>query len=76
MLIQAIVDQTKRMNLPGDVLALFLVAVVLFILTPRKNSVLKQILVLTSSLYSRYLIGDTSEPALSLITDPVQQDLE
>ena len=36
MLIQALVDQTERMHLLGDIPALFLMAVVLLILVPRK----------------------------------------
>jgi len=36
MLVQALVDETDRMNLMGDVPALFLVAIVLGILMPRK----------------------------------------
>ena len=37
MLVQAIVDETDRMNLIGDVPALFLVAIVLGYLMPRKR---------------------------------------
>jgi hypothetical protein len=37
MAIQAIVDSTERINLIGDVLALFAVAVVLAILMPREK---------------------------------------
>jgi len=37
MAIQAIVDSTERMNLAGDVLALFAVAFVLAILMPREK---------------------------------------
>jgi hypothetical protein len=37
MAIQAIVDSTERINLIGDVLALFAVAVVLGILMPREK---------------------------------------
>jgi hypothetical protein len=36
MLVQAIVDETERMNLVGDIPALFLVAAVFWYLTPRK----------------------------------------
>ena len=36
MAVQAIVDPAERGHLPGDVAALFLVAVVLGVLTPRK----------------------------------------
>jgi len=36
MLVQAIVDETERANLLGDVPALFLVAIVLWYLMPRK----------------------------------------
>ena len=39
MAIQAIVDSTERINLVGDVLALFAVAIVLGILTPREKKV-------------------------------------
>lgn len=39
MAIQAIVDSTEQINLIGDVLALFAVAVVLGILMPRKETV-------------------------------------
>jgi hypothetical protein len=35
MLIQAIVDKTDRINLLGDIPALFLVAIVLWYLMPR-----------------------------------------
>ncbi len=38
MLVQALVDDTERKNLVGDVPALFLVAIVLWILLPRKAS--------------------------------------
>ena len=38
MLIQAIVDETDRMNLVGDVPALFIVAGVLWWLTPRRST--------------------------------------
>jgi len=37
MLIQAIVDETERANLLGDVAGLFLVAVVLLYLAPRRS---------------------------------------
>jgi len=37
MLVQAIVDQNERANLLGDVPALFLVAIVLWILVPKKR---------------------------------------
>jgi hypothetical protein len=37
MLVQAIVDETERANLLGDVPALFLVAIVLWYLMPRKT---------------------------------------
>lgn len=37
MLVQAIVDETERANLLGDVSALFLVAVVLWYLMPKKT---------------------------------------
>ena len=37
MLVQAIVDETERMNLLGDVPALFLVAIVLAYLMPREK---------------------------------------
>ena len=37
MLIQAIVDETDRINLLGDVPALFLVAIVLWYLMPKKS---------------------------------------
>ncbi len=37
MMVQAIVDDTERMNLVGDVPALFLVAIVLGYLMPRKS---------------------------------------
>ncbi len=36
MLVQAIVDETERTHILGDVLALFLVAIVLWILMPKK----------------------------------------
>jgi hypothetical protein len=36
MLVQAIVDETERANLMGDVAALFLVAIVLWYLMPKK----------------------------------------
>jgi len=36
MLVQAIVDETERANLMGDIPALFLVAAVLWYLMPRK----------------------------------------
>jgi lipid-A-disaccharide synthase-like uncharacterized protein len=36
MLVQAIVDETDRINLLGDVPALFLVAIVLWYLMPKK----------------------------------------
>jgi len=36
MLVQAIVDETERANLLGDVAALFLVAIVLWYLMPKK----------------------------------------
>ena len=39
MLVQAIVDETERTNLVGDVPALFLVAAVLWILMPKKGDV-------------------------------------
>ncbi len=38
MLVQALVDDAERENLVGDVPALFLVAIVLWILLPRKAS--------------------------------------
>lgn len=38
MLVQAIVDETEHANLMGDIPALFLVAIVLWILTPRRSS--------------------------------------
>jgi len=38
MAVQAIVDSTERMNLVGDVLALFAVAIVLTILMPRAKT--------------------------------------
>lgn len=38
MLVQAIVDETERVNLLGDVPALFLVAIVLWYLMPKSNS--------------------------------------
>ena len=37
MAIQAIVDSSERMNLAGDVLALFAVAIVLAVLMPREK---------------------------------------
>ncbi len=37
MLVQAIVDETERANLLGDVPALFLVAIVLWYLMPKKD---------------------------------------
>jgi hypothetical protein len=37
MLVQALVDETERANLLGDVPALFLVAAVLWVLMPRKG---------------------------------------
>jgi hypothetical protein len=37
MLVQALVDETERANLLGDVPALFLVAAVLWVLMPRKR---------------------------------------
>lgn len=37
MLVQAIVDETERANLLGDIPALFLVAIVLWYLMPRKS---------------------------------------
>lgn len=37
MLVQAIVDETERANLLGDVSALFLVAIVLWYLMPKKT---------------------------------------
>jgi hypothetical protein len=37
MLVQALVDETERANLLGDVPALFLVAIVLWALMPRKG---------------------------------------
>ena len=36
MFVQAIVDETERMNLLGDIPALFLVAFILWFLTPRR----------------------------------------
>lgn len=39
MLVQAIVDETDRANLVGDVPALFLVAIVLWYLTPKKSEI-------------------------------------
>jgi hypothetical protein len=36
MLVQAIVDETDRMNLVGDVPALFIVALILWYLTPKR----------------------------------------
>ena len=38
MLIQAIVDESERMNLAGDIPALFLVAIVLAYLMPRERA--------------------------------------
>ena len=38
MLVQAIVDETDRINLLGDVPAVFLVAIVLWVLMPRSKS--------------------------------------
>ena len=38
MLVQALVDETERMNLLGDIPALFLVAIVLAYLMPRKKA--------------------------------------
>ncbi|MBY6189461.1 hypothetical protein KUV22_03430 [Microbulbifer agarilyticus] len=38
MLVQALVDETERANLLGDVPALFLVAVVLWYLMPKRHS--------------------------------------
>ena len=38
MLVQAIVDTTERPNLVGDIPALFLVAIVLWILMPKKKA--------------------------------------
>jgi len=38
MLVQAIVDETERANLVGDIPALFLVAAVFWYLTPRKTA--------------------------------------
>ncbi len=38
MLVQAIVDETERVNLLGDVPALFLVAIVLWYLMPKSKS--------------------------------------
>jgi hypothetical protein len=43
MAIQAIVDSTERINLIGDVLALFAVAVVLGILMPREEKLADQV---------------------------------
>ena len=37
MLVQAIVDENERANLLGDIPALFLVAIVLWVLVPRKR---------------------------------------
>jgi hypothetical protein len=37
MLVQAIVDENERVNLLGDVPALFLVAIVLWVLVPQKR---------------------------------------
>ncbi len=39
MLVQALVDETERSNLAGDVPTLFLIAVVLWVLLPRKAAV-------------------------------------
>ena len=39
MLVQALVDETEHANLMGDIPALFLVAIVLWILTPRRSSI-------------------------------------
>jgi len=39
MLVQAIVDETERVNLLGDIPALFLVAVVLWYLMPKRTEV-------------------------------------
>ena len=39
MLVQALVDENERWNLVGDVPALFLIAIVLGVLLPRKNAV-------------------------------------
>ncbi len=41
MLAQAIVDPTERANLLGDIPALFLVAIVLWYLMPKKSTALK-----------------------------------
>jgi hypothetical protein len=37
MLVQAVIDETDRTNLLGDVPALFLVAIVLWYLMPKKT---------------------------------------
>ena len=37
MLVQAIVDENERANLLGDIPALFLVAIVLWVLVPKKR---------------------------------------
>ena len=37
MLVQAVVDENERANLLGDIPALFLVAIVLWVLVPRKR---------------------------------------
>ncbi|MDJ0962328.1 MAG: hypothetical protein QNJ88_16900 [Acidimicrobiia bacterium] len=42
MLVQAIVDDTERMNLIGDVPALFIVAAVLGLLMPRRQATLAE----------------------------------
>jgi len=39
MLGEAIVDPNERINIPGDISALFLVAIVLWFLVPKKNSI-------------------------------------
>ena len=39
MMVQAIVDETERAHLGGDVLALFLVAIVLWVLMPKGRQV-------------------------------------
>jgi len=39
MLVQAIVDETERVNLLGDIPALFLVAIVLWYLMPKRTEV-------------------------------------
>ena len=44
MLVQAIVDETERMNLLGDVPALFVVAAVLGLLMPRRQEALAEAL--------------------------------